>query len=375
MEALGGTGVAMEASRLVNDLNPADWTWIARTRFQASVHYDLNNATLGGTTDRQQNIQFSGASFAAPVLNKYHGAISLGYVPLTNASDDINESDSSSTKNYIVRGGTNLVFAGFAARPIPALALGARLDLVTGDIRHIDQVSYTDTESATGQFERDYLFYGVRPTFGLQLIGDSIADALDGVSFGASYSFAAGLKSTQETIITPISSSLDTNIDVNGVGRYPASLSAGISFHIGRRYRAEVDYFAQDFSTAYLYSPTAISGDTLMRSSNRFSVGIERLPNLGSEFGSNTGLDRWALRLGFSYGTLPVSPVGSGGIREYSVSGGVGIPVSLETLLNLSLVVGQRTPQISGSAPNETFVRLGADVSFSEQWFTPTRRQ
>ncbi len=375
IDALGGTGVAMDASRFANDLNPADWTWVTRTRFGASVHYDLDNASQNGITDRQQNIQFSGAAFVAPVWNRVHGAISLGYVPLTNASDDINENTSESTDNYIVRGGTNLVYAGFAARPSSAIALGARLDLVTGDIRHIGQVTFNDTNAGTSQFEQDYLYYGVRPTFGLELIGDSISDALNGITIGAAYSFATKLNSSEQQIITPLASTLDTTTETNGVGHYPASLSAGISFHLNGRYRVEADYFAQDFSTAYLYSPTAISGDSLLRASNRFSVGIERLANFNSEFGSATGFDRWALRLGFSYGMLPVNPTGSGGIREYSVSGGLGIPVSLETVLNLALVVGQRAPLNSGTAPNETFVRLGADISFSEQWFVPTRRQ
>jgi hypothetical protein len=374
-ESLGGTGVALDASRIVNDLNPADWTWITRARFGASLRYDYDDATQNGNEDRQQTVQFSGAAFAAPVWNKMNAVISLGYVPLTNASDEINEGDSISTRNYIVRGGTNLVFGGIALRPVPSFAFGARLDLVTGDIRHIGQVTFADTEAGTGQFERDYIFYGVRPTFGIEVIGDSISPALNGITFGATYSFAAKLNSTDETITTPLSSTLDTTIDVGGVGRYPAALSAGLSFHISRRYRAEVDYFAQDFSSAYVYSPQAISGDTLMRSSNRVSFGIERLSNLNSEFGSATGFDRWAFRFGLSYGTLPVNPVGSGGIREYSVSGGAGIPISFESMLNLSLVVGQRVPQVAGSAPNETFIRLGADLSFSEQWFTSTRRQ
>ncbi len=383
-DALGGTGVAMDASRTVNDLNPADWTWITRTRFGASLHYDLSNATQPGySQDVQQNIQFSGASFAAPVWNQMHAVISLGYVPLTNASNDINITDSTGTRNYIIRGGTNLVFGGVAARPIPSLAFGARLDLVTGDIRHIDEVTYTDTTAGTGQFERDYIFYGVRPTLGFEIIGDSIADALSGVMIGASYSFATKLNSTYETITTPITSTLDTTVDEGGVGRYPASLSAGISVHLSRRYRAEADYFAQNFSSAYVYAPQAISSDTVLGSSNRIAVGIERLPNVSGEFGSSSGFDRWGLRLGFSYCKLPILPPtnirlypsGTGGINELSVSAGFGIPISLETLLNLSVVAGQRQPVNTGSAPKETFVRIGADVSFSEQWFVPMRRQ
>jgi hypothetical protein len=381
IEALGGTGVAMGGTRIVNDLNPADWTWVTRARFSASLHYDLDNATQNGVVDFQQNVQFSGAAFAAPVWNRYKATIALGYVPLTNANDDINESNTVSSENYIVRGGTNLIFAGVAARPVPSIAFGARLDLITGDIRHIAQVNFADTEAASSQFESDDLFYGVRPTFGLQIIGDSIADALNGITIGATYSFAAKLNSTSEMINTPVSSTDDTTIDVSGVGRYPASFSAGLSFHLSRRYRVEADYFAQNFSTAYVYAPQAIAGDTMLRNSNRIAVGIERMPNLNNEYSSSSGLDRWGLRLGFSYGLLPIDPVSNsgvsaGGVREYSVSGGVGIPISFyESFLDLSFTVGQRVPLNAGAAPNDTFVRLGADVSFSEQWFVPTRRE
>ncbi len=379
-EALGGTGVALDGMRIVNDLNPADWTWIARARFNASLQYNYDNATQSGIVDQQQNIQFSGVSFGAPVWDRFRATIALGYVPLTNASDDIDVNDSANSRSYIIRGGTNLAFAGVAARPVPAIALGARLDLITGDIRHIDQVAWTDSEAATSQSERDYLFYGVRPTFGLQIIGDSISDALSGITIGATYSFAAKLNATDEVINTPISSSDDTTIDSSGVGRYPASFSAGISFHVNKRYRVEADYFAQNFSTGFVFAQQAISGDPLLKNSNRLALGIERAPNLNNEFGSSSGFDRWGLRLGFSYGMLPVDPVSptgqpSGGVREYYVSAGAGIPISYESMLDLSLVVGQRAPVNAGTAPNDTFVRLGADISFSEQWFTPSRRQ
>ncbi|HET6401113.1 MAG TPA: hypothetical protein VFH95_06905 [Candidatus Kapabacteria bacterium] len=373
IDALGGTGVALSGTRTINDLNPADWTWLDNARFGAAIRYNYISATLAGTQDLQQNVQFSGVDFGAPIWKPIRLSFALGYEPLTDASNEIQDTSAPGPRNYVSRGGTNLVFLGFAARPLSAIALGARLDYITGDIRHLDQVNFTDTAAAGGQFERDYLFNGLRPTFGIQLIGDSISPGLAGLVIGASYSPPTHLTSTIETINTPVSSTIDSTIDSGGVGRYPAAFSVGISFHLSRRYRAEADYFMQDFSTAYLFSPTVISGDSLLRASNRIAIGIERLPNLDGEFGESFGLDRWGLRLGFSYGTLPVN-VGGSGVREFALSGGFGIPVSFQTLLNLSVVAGQRIPITSGTAPNETFVRLGADVSFSEQWFVPTRR-
>ncbi len=370
IDAMGGVGVALEGIRTVNDLNQADWTWLDQARFGAGLRYDYVNAIRAGNSDVQSNVKFTSASFGAPMWNVIHAAFALGYEPLTDASNQMNLYDPLvGTRTYVSRGGTNLIYGGLAARPIPAISLGARLDYISGDIRHLDQVSFIDTAAGSGEFERDYFFNGLRGTFGIQLIGDSLG--LRGLTLGAVYSLATNLNSTQETIVTPLNTTLDTTLDVAGVGYYPAALSAGISYHLSRRYRMEADYFSQDFSNAYVYAPHATSGDSLLRSSNRIAVGIERLPNVRGEYGTSFGFDRWGLRLGLSYGILPVNPAGSG-VREFALSGGVGIPISLESLLNLSIAAGQRIPITSGASPNETFVRIGADVSFSETWFVPT---
>ncbi len=375
IDALGGTGLALRGSRFINDQNPADWTWLTEARFGAAIKYDYISATQGTGQDVQQGVKFTSLAFGAPIWRAIGASFALGYEPLTDASNQIDETDSLlGTRQYLIKGGANVLFGGVAAQPLTGLALGARFDYLTGNIRHLAQVSFVDTAAGSGEFERDYLFHGVRGTFGIELIGDSIASALRGLTIGATYSLATNLTSTNETIITPTSSSLDTTIDTAGVGHYPAAFAAGISYNLSRRYRAEADYFSQNFSTAYVYSPTPISGDPLLNTSNRISVAVERLANVTGEFGTSFGIDRWALRLGFSYATLPEYPVGSGGVHEFALSAGTGIPVSLATMLNLSIVAGQRLPAVTGMAPKENFVRIGADVSFSETWFVPTPR-
>src|SRR5205814_1040553 len=117
------------------------------------------------------------------------------------------------------------------------------------------------------------------------------------------------------------------------------------------------DYLSQDFSTAYVYAPQAITGDPSLRANSRLSVGLERMPNVAGEFGTSFGLDRWALRLGFTYGVLPVASAVSGQVTELALSAGFGIPVSYETLLNLSVIGGQHVPANTSTAPKENFIR------------------
>lgn len=381
IEALGGTGVALGSTRVVNDINPADWTWLTRARFNIVLRLDYASDQLGAITEAQRNISFSGVTFGVPFWSDYSASLALGYVPLTNASGQIASGDAIATKTYVRKGGANMLFLGAGFRPTGALAIGGRLDLITGDIRHQDHLAFTDVTQDSAEYERDYVFYGLRPTFGVELIGDSLG--LPGLLFGASYSLGANLTSTRETIITPISSTLDTTIDEAGQGYYPSSFAVGISYQVSHRYRAEVDYSAQNFASAYVYAPTASSGDPSLQNGNRISVGIERLPNISGEFGTSFGLDRWGLRLGFAYSQLPIyadgaavgSNFGNSGVTELALSAGLGIPLSFETLMNLSATVGQRNPTAVGSAPKESFLRLGVSIGLSDKWFSPTRRE
>jgi hypothetical protein len=373
-EALGATGVALEGTRTINDLNPADWTWLARSRFEASMRLEYFNSQLGAQQGISHNVHFSGFSFGSPFWSAYNAALAIGYVPLTNASSEIVLNDSIGTRTYHASGGANLGYLGVAAQPLNGVAVGARLDLILGNLRHTDFVKFSDPSAASGQFERDYFFHGLRPTLGLQLIGDSLSPGLAGFILGASFSAPVNLVSTRETILTPISSSLDTTIPEHGNGKYPGSLAVGISAHLSGRLRAEADITMSDYTNSFVYSPLETATDPSLTASTRIGIGFERQSNAAGEFGGSYGLDRWALRFGFYYAKLPLAPTGSGGVNEMAVTAGAGIPLGTESMFNIAITGGQRSPVNAATAPKETFLRLGASVSLSERWFVPSRR-
>lgn len=374
IEGLGGAGAALRGTRTINDLNPADWTWLARARFGVSLDFNYTSAQLADLSETQHNIGFEGLTFGVPFWSQQSAALALGYVPLTNAGGEIIKSDSNAEQTSVRKGGANMLFVGFAIRPFPALSFGARADLITGNIRHqISLAVANSTDSA--EYERDYIFNGLRPTFGIQLIGDSLSDGLRGLTIGASYSLQTSLSSTRETIITPTLTSLDTTIDEDATGKYPASLIAGISYAFSHRYRAEADYATQNFESAYAFPETDVTRNTAFGATNRLSFGVERLPNVAGEFGTSFGLDRWGLRLGFEYAQLPyTSRESTTTLTELALSAGVGVPLGSESMLDVSLTAGQRSPGTS-SAPKENFIRLGAGVSLSDRWFVPLRRE
>ena len=105
-DALGGTGVALNGSRIVNELNPADWTWITQARFGVSLSYDYVNAAQGPSQDVQQNVQFGGGTFAAPIYEPLNAVIAVGYLPITDANNETVVNDSLGARTYYSRGGT-----------------------------------------------------------------------------------------------------------------------------------------------------------------------------------------------------------------------------------------------------------------------------
>lgn len=368
--SLGGSGVALEGTRSVNTIDPADWTWLLRTRFESSLRFEYDKTELGGQSGAMHNVNFSGFTFGAPVWSATNAAIAAGYIPLTNAGAEIHLTDSLGERTYRSKGGANMAFIGFAMRPVTSVAIGARLDLITGNIRHEANVVFNDPGVTSSTFERNYYFHGLRPTIGLEFIGDSAN--VHGVTVGASFSPSTSLTSTRESVFTP-STGFDTTVGVEQSGSYPMALAVGASVRFGNRYRALADYAMQDFTSALLHGPDG-SSDPNGASGSRIGFGVEKLANISGEFGTSYGMDTWALRLGFYYSTLPVAPAGSGGVNEMAVTAGIGVPVGFESLLNFALTAGQRNPVTAASAPKESFLRLGASISLSERWFVPTRR-
>ena len=129
------------------------------------------------------------------------------------------------------------------------------------------------------------------------------------------------------------------------------------------------------FSKAKVYDSTSsFSGDPNLGSSIRYSIGIERLPIMGDESKGLRFWDKVGLRIGASYATLPFRPDTKMTVNEMSVTGGIGLPMNLETVFDFSVSLGIRSPQNAATAPKDFFFKMGASISLSEKWFVPMRK-
>lgn len=374
LEGLAGSGAALQDGRTINDINPAAWSWLTRTRLEARVSYTTNKSTLGEETTLLHNVRLNGFAFASPFSDVIKGSFAVGFNPVSYGNYSILKYDSLNSTLYERQGGISQLFLGVAARPHSSLALGARLDILFGNASARSQVTPISEFAVASVFERKYAVNGVRGTFGFSFAADSLIEDLKGLTLAASYSTTAPLTITRRTLLQPTNSALDSTLEDKGYSEYPGIFTFGIGSRFGNRYRAEFDYTMQDLSNVIPFSPTETwTPDPRLTSGSRYSVGIERLPLMGEEARNVKFFDRLGLRLGFSFAALPYKPDTKTDVSEMAASLGFNIPMGLETMFDFSVTVGQRTPADENLLPKENFIRVGAALSLSERWFTPSR--
>jgi hypothetical protein len=374
-EALGGAGVALTEPRTVSDLNPALWSWISKTRFEARLNLTTSQSEFGTSNGLLHVVKLGGFAFGA-MLNERNGiGLGLGMSPLTHADAEAVVSDSLGITNYKREGGVSQLYFGLTTR-FGGFAIGGRFDYLFGNLRQLAQSNPNTSESSPGVFDREYSLNGLRGTFGVALSIDSFVHSLHGLTIGATYSTQSSLHSTRRNVFTPINSSLDTTVDVAGNGIFPSEIKLGISGRFGDRYRVEGSLITSDYSVASFFSPTEpISGDVQLGAFRRISFGVERLPRMGDDGKGVTVWERAGIRAGVAFSTLPFLPDRVSSVTETSASFGFSLPINLESVLDFSITGGIRKPDVESIGPKETFLRFSGAISLGERWFAPLRRE
>lgn len=374
IEGIGGAGVALTDPRTINDINPAAWSWIGRTRLEIRLSYTTNKSTLGDDETLLHNVRLNGFAFGSNAWDEVKGSFALGFNPVSYGNYTIFKEDSLNTTLYERQGGISQLFLGGALRPHPSVALGGRIDILFGNASARTQVTPKSDYAISSIFQRQYATNSVRGTFGFTFAVDSLVPDLNGLTLAGSYSTDASLKIKRRTLLKPTNSTLDSTIEETGYSEFPSVLTLGVASRFGDRYRAEVDMSMQDLSGIVSYSPTENwTPDPRLTKGSRYSFGIERLPVMGDESRNMKYLDRLGLRLGFSYATLPYLPDTKTTVNEMAATLGFSVPMGLETMFDFSVVLGERTPSDLNLQPKEQFIRVGASLSLSEKWFSPLR--
>ncbi len=80
--ALGGPGIATTGRRNLDNMNPAGWASVNRTRIETGLNYNGILIEDYSNSAYYSNYNFAGFLFGVPVSEKYGITISGGLVPL-----------------------------------------------------------------------------------------------------------------------------------------------------------------------------------------------------------------------------------------------------------------------------------------------------
>lgn len=364
---MGDLGVAIVDRDFISVLNPASWRYINLTRVEVGSKYNGLMVKDSKKSYFFSEMYFSGFTFGFPVQRDYGIAAVLGIIPYSRISyESILSGTSSSNDDYSVtykgEGGLSKAFLGSSVTLPYDFGIGLSLDYYFGNLVYSAETEFTNSDNLSTFYETRMKASGIGGTFGLtspdfsKLLTDS--ENISDFKFGFAVSFISSLNCdsgfTKKTQYI-----LDTVYTGNTSLKVPFRIVAGFGMKFNKSYQVYLDYLYQNWSD---YKSGTYGMDNL-KPVNKISAGLEYRKNpSGMEFD-----DLMIWRTGISYETTPYYLYGEH-IKQYTVSGGVSLPISRENTLDLSIQYLIRGKNSSGLIKENMF-KVGAGLSFGELWF------
>ena len=367
--ALSGTGIALLGDGFINELNPAGLARISLTRFSAGFEYNnfLSKDETGSSF--YSTGAFQGLAFAFPISIENGIVMSAEFTPYSKVSYGITSSlfdtllQTTQHRTFYGSGGLSYLGLGLSATPITSLHIGARLNYMFGRTRQYQTIAFDSTDYASTIFDRATYYSGFTLTLGTiyESVGTLIdVPALRSLSVGFTLTTASSLDAEIQRTY-PLSSYFynDSTSSETGTAGIPLSLGFGFSYLYQNQYRFLGDIVIDNWASTKYFGLPPVN----IRNSVRTSFGFEAIPAKDAD----SFMKRIVYRAGIAYNSTYYE-INGVGINEYVLSGGLGLPMGLESQLNIGLQVG-----IRGSMDNhlqkDTMIRLSVALSASELWF------
>ena len=370
MAGMGGLGASIIDVNFISILNPASLTGLRSTRTELGVMYNGLFLSNSNASSYSGSANFAGATMVFPISKEHGITFSAGLIPYSKVSyieeNQYFETGTVNTRydvSYEGTGGLSKMFLGTSYRLPFDLSLGARVEYYFGELNYNSTITFpNDNTILKGTFTSRNSPSGFGSTVGI--ISPDIStifnsESLSDLRLGLAVSFSSTLNADTSLIIssslitdTVLSSSIDMLL--------PYRIAAGASFVLNKKYLFSLDYLFQPWSKYALNGKTS----PYLRDSYKVSAGFEYRPI------KETGQSFWEqvmLRLGLTYEQTQYYVNGQG-INEYSVMGGISLPLSYENTLDLSLAYSIRGTN-DFNLFKEKLIRLTGSVSLGELWF------
>jgi hypothetical protein len=365
---MGESGVALSDDNFIGIINPAGWHSLTRTRVEFGGNYNglfLSNNSL---KKYYSETEFTGFTFGFPISRQYGIGAAIGIVPFSNISykaSNYNSAESGITGSkisYEGTGGLSKMFIGTSYTLPIDVSIGATLDYYFGNLKYSSLVDLDGTGSYQTKFLRDYRPNGIGTTVGV--IGPNLSNIFDSkhiTNFRIGIAANIFSKLSTDTLLTYSSPILDDTIASGAVKMdIPTRITAGVNLELNKNYRFNLDYTFQPFQN-YTFNGAKFAN---LRNITRFNSGFEYKPQI--DIGA-TFWEQISWRAGLSYEQTQYKVNGTG-INQFSVSGGLSLPLGIANSLDLAIEYSVRGTT-DMNLLKENIIKLGVGISFGEIWF------
>ena len=375
--ALGGVAIGSRSNTSINTVNPASYSSVDSMTFMFDIG---SSALISRFSDKSQgkntfnaNLEYITMQFP---LAKWLG-FSAGLLPYSFSGYDFYSNDTTYlktinnqrdtvpyTNSFIGNGGFSQVYMGLSANVFKHLSVGVNAYYMYGSIYNYRDLTFATSSGYTSTTEANIIrANNFRFRFGLQYY-NTFSEKHD-VTLGFIYEPKIKLNGGFSQIRTGV---LNDTIDANHPNytdygfELPSSYGIGLNYTYDKKLSIGIDYSLQEWKNAQFYGKV----DSLSNRS-KLAVGVEYQPNpRGRHFS-----DRVRYRAGFNVSDSYYSVNGITPPKNYSITGGLGLPLYNKTtnsisMLNLSLEYGK-----IGSTDNlrEDYLKLTLNIVFNEHWF------
>lgn len=369
LKGMGTVSSAYANPYAINSDNPASYSYIKLTTYEAGGEGSMRTVTGGGEKYKTGMATLSYFSFGIPA-GKYLG-LSFGLRPETREHYWLDDTTNvagygNAIKSQRSDGSMNYAYLG-AAGQYKNLSVGVNFGYLFGTseqtsyLLSTDKSAYVYNSLFTRFAKRGGIYWKTGALYDINLKKDRK------IRLGATATLSQDINITSDEVWVSYSSttgyadSAYSKNTVKGKITLPMSYGFGIQFLQSDKWLAAIDIKAAQWGQ---YRNIG-KADSLSDNTYRIALGGEYTPDALS---LRKYFHRVTYRLGVYYGKDKVF-LRNTEINYYAVTGGISLPFKRSTdRVHLGLEVGKRGTETNGLL-KESFVRFSFGISLNDRWF------
>jgi hypothetical protein len=383
LRGMGYASTAFSSSTAVNPDNPASYSALKFTTYEAGVTGSMANLINDNTSYHTSSANLAYLRLGIPIGKK--GGISLGLAPMSHVFYHSSDSASAfrierpggdttywnrTVNDHTGEGGLSYLYLGAAYR-IGLFSIGANFGYSFGNIAYTSkQLNADSTHVLSSSFTSITNYGGIYWKGGIQF-HDTIGSFH--LRLGATATLSQDLNGKQQAIYSSIltlgpSSEIDDTVyhadGAKGKMTIPASYAFGAQISRSN-WSVAADYTITNWSQFRNYDKP----DSLRDKTFRLNVGAEFTPDPTNLYNY---VSRISYRIGFYYGTDYVQ-LRNQDMHYYALTLGTSLPFKRTSdRIHMAVELGRRGTENSGLVL-ENFYRFHFGLSLNDKWFIKKR--